>query len=57
MIRLFYKNNGAISVFLVLILVPIITVSSVFVDASRLRMAESVAVSAADLTLENVLSN
>lgn len=56
MLRLFTKNNGAVTVFLVLIMVPVITVATVFVDASRLRMAESIVNSSADLTLETVMA-
>lgn len=57
MLKFFYKNDGAITVFLAMILVPIITISSLFVDASRISMADSVLDSAADLTLESVLAN
>lgn len=56
MIQLFTKKDGAVTVFLVMILVPVITVASVFVDASRIRMAQSVASTATDLTLEAILA-
>lgn len=56
MLKLFYKNDGAITVFLAMILVPIITISSLFVDASRINMADSILDSSADLTLESVLA-
>lgn len=49
--------KGAVSVFLVLILVPMLTVSAVFVDASKLLLARSVAVSSGDLALNTALTN
>ncbi|MFQ9516014.1 MAG: DUF5702 domain-containing protein [Eubacterium sp.] len=56
MLKLFYKNNGAVTVFLVLILVPMITVTSIFVDASKIKLTQSVVSSASDVTLNTVLS-
>ena len=50
-------TKGAVSVFLVLILVPMLTVSAVFVDMSKLLLARSVAVSAGDLALNTALTN
>lgn len=51
------KAKGAVSIFLVIILVPMMTVSSLFVDASKVSLAESVAESAGDLTLNTALTN
>lgn len=49
--------RGAVSVFLVIILVPMLTISSLFVDASKLMLARSVAISAGDLALNTALTN
>lgn len=51
------KTRGAISIFLVIILVPMMMVSSLFVDASRVRLAKGVAESANDLTLNTALTD
>ena len=55
--RFFQKTKGAISIFLVIILVPMMTVSSLFVDASKVKLARSMAESAGDLTLNTALTN
>lgn len=52
----FNKSKGVISVFLVIILVPIVTCCCLFVDASRVKLAHSVVESAGDLALNSVLS-
>lgn len=49
--------RGAVSVFLVIILVPMLTISALFVDASKLMLAKSVATSAGDLALNTALTN
>lgn len=54
--QFFNKTKGAISIFLVIILVPMMTVSALFVDASRVRLAKGVAESAGDLTLNTALT-
>lgn len=51
------KTRGAVSVFLVLILVPCLVVTSVFVDVSRVEMSKSMANSSADLALNTLLTN
>ena len=51
------KTKGAVSIFLVIILVPMLTVSSVFVDASKIKLAQSVAESAGALTLNTALTD
>ena len=50
-------TRGAISVFLAIILVPCIVISSVFVDASRVNLSKTTAESAADLALNTLLTN
>lgn len=54
--KLFTSKRGAVSVFLVLILVPTLIVTSVFVDVSRMFLGQSVTESAADLALNSKLS-
>ncbi len=54
--KIFSSNHGAISVFLVIILVPTLIVTSLFVDTSRMFLAKSVTESAADLALNSELS-
>lgn len=49
-------QRGAVSVFLAIILVPCIVVSSIFVDLSRVKLAKSVAVSSSDLALNSLMS-
>ena len=51
------KTRGAVSVFLVLILVPCIVVTSVFVDLGRTHMSKSMAESSADLALNTLMTN
>lgn len=55
--RFFEKTKGAISIFLVIILVPMMTVSSLFVDAGRVKLAQGVASSAGDLALNTALTS
>ena len=50
-------QKGAISVFLSIILVPCIVVSSVFVDLGRVHLSKTMAESAADLALNSLLTN
>ncbi len=54
---LFRKNRGAISVFLVIILVPCMLISSIFVDISRVWLGKSVAESSAELALSTLMTN
>ena len=51
------KTRGAISIFLVIILVPMMTVSALFVDASKVKLAKGVAESAGDLTMNSALTD
>lgn len=53
----FKKTKGAVSIFLVIILVPMMTVSALFVDASKVSLAKSVSESAGDLTLNTALTD
>jgi hypothetical protein len=54
--NLFFKNRGMVSIFLVIILVPVITVTSLFVDASRMFLAKPVITSSGDLALNSMMS-
>ena len=56
MLKLFLKNNGAVSIFLTIILVPVLVVCCLFVDTSRAKLASSVVSSAGDLTLNTALT-
>ncbi len=51
------KTRGAVSVFLVMILVPCIVVTSLFVDLGRVHLSKSMATSASDLALNALLTN
>jgi len=53
----FEKTKGAISIFLVIILVPMMTMSSAFVDAGKVKLGRAMAESAGDLTLNTALTN
>lgn len=48
---LFYKNNGTISVFLCLILLPVILVGGMTVDASRIALSKVVISDAGEMTM------
>ena len=56
MLKLFSKQRGAVTVFLVIILVPTITVCSLFVDVSRMELAKPVVESAGNLALNTMLT-
>lgn len=51
------KIQGAVSVFLVIILVPCIVMTSLFVELGRVHMSQSMAKSASDLALNSLLTN
>lgn len=51
-----FNSRGAVSIFLVIVLVPMMTCSALFVDASRVKSATGLVSSAGDLTLNTVLS-
>lgn len=54
--RKHFNSKGAISIFLVIVLVPTMVCSSLFVDAARVKSAQSLVAAAGDLTLNTVLS-
>ena len=54
--KIFRKNNGAVSVFLALILVPTLLITSIFVDVGRVYLSRSVVESSADLALNSVIT-
>ncbi|MBQ3196170.1 MAG: hypothetical protein IJB65_06865 [Clostridia bacterium] len=55
--KFFEKTKGAISIFLVIILVPMMTVSSLFIDASKVKLGKAMVTSAGDLALNTALTN
>ncbi len=55
--KLHNAQRGAVTVFLIMILVPCIVVASIFVDASRVFLSKAEAESAADLALNTVLAH
>jgi len=54
---IFYKNNGAITVFLSLILVPILLLSCIAVDAIRIYGAKAIVGDSTELTLNTALAS
>ena len=52
-----FSEKGAISMFLVIILVPCIAFTSMFVDLSRVKLAQGMTTSAADLALNSLMAN
>lgn len=55
--RLLYKSRGAVSIFLIIILLPTLTIAGIFVDLARTKLASEVAISSADLALNTVLTD
>ena len=51
------KQHGAVSIFLVIILVPCLVFTSVFVDLGRSHMSKAMAESSGDLALHTLLTN
>lgn len=51
MLRLFYKNNGAISVFLSLVLLPVMIVAGMTTDAARVYMSKVVISDAGEMAM------
>lgn len=51
------ENKGAVSIFLVIVMVPMLVLSGIFVDMSRITLAKSVAESSGELTLNTALTN
>ena len=54
--RLFTKNDGAVSVFLVIILVPMLVVTSLFVDVGRMHLGQAMVDSAGELVLNTAMT-
>ncbi len=50
------RCQGAVSLFLVIILLPTLTIAGIFVDIARVKLGEEVATTSADLALNTVLS-
>ena len=51
------NTNGAVSVFLVIILVPCLLVASIFADLGRVHVSKGMATSSADLAMDALLTN
>ena len=51
------KERGAVAVFLVIVLVPMITCAAIFVEAARVKLAQPVVSSAGELAINTVLTN
>lgn len=51
------KTKGAVSIFLVIILLPTMTIAGLFVDLSRVAISQEVVSTSADLALNTVLSD
>ena len=56
MFNLSQKERGAVAVFLIIVLVPMITCAALFVEVSRVKLSQSLVSSAGDLALNTVLS-
>lgn len=55
--KFLYNQRGAISIFLIIVMVPMLTISGIFIDVSRLNLAKSMAAAAGDLTLNTALTD
>lgn len=51
------KNRGSVTIFLTILLVPMLIISGVFVDVGRYQLAKAYVSNAADLTLRSNLAN
>lgn len=56
MLGIFYKNKGAISVFLTLILVPVLLMTGLTTDAARIYMSEAVISDAGEMAMNAALA-
>lgn len=52
----FLKNQGVVTVFVILIMVPVVAITGTFVDLARFKFVSSQAIMAADSYSEGVLS-
>lgn len=57
MYRFTKRERGAVSVFLVIIMVPCMLVASIFVDVGRVYLSKGMAESAADMALNSLMTN
>lgn len=57
MLRLFYRNNGSITVFLSIILVPMLLFASIMVDSSAYMLSKASVESAGELATNSALAN
>ena len=57
MMRFMCKRRGAISIFLIIVLLPMMMISAIFVDESRIQLAKSIVSSAGDITLNSALTD
>ena len=57
LVKFFDRSKGAVSIFLVIILVPMMTVSALFVDASKVKLTKGLAESAGNLALNTALTD
>ncbi|MBR5233174.1 MAG: hypothetical protein IKW03_03085 [Clostridia bacterium] len=51
------ENRGAVAVFLVIVLVPMITCATLFVETARVKLAQALVASAGDLTLNTYMTD
>ena len=51
------NNRGSVTIFLTILLVPMLIISGVFVDVGRYQLAKAYVSNAADLTLRSHLAN
>ncbi len=51
------NNRGAVSIFLIMILVPCLAVTSIFVETGRVNLSKASADASADLALNSLLTN
>lgn len=56
MLHFFEKTKGTVTIFLVIILIPVIAVCTIFVDVSRIKLAQGLAISSSTLALNTVLT-
>lgn len=57
MIQIFQKKNGSVSVFLAIILVPMMLIASIMIDYGRVQLGSAVLSSAGDLALNTALTS
>lgn len=55
--RWFYKTKGVISVFLIIIMLPIMTLAAVLIDGARLRSAKMIVQEASDVSAMSAVTN